>query len=286
MAALAVTYRVIMLIIAAMPQVHPTAIIDPAADLADDVVVGPWCRIEGKVQVSRGTRLIHGVWLKGPLTIGSDNAIYPGVALGAEPQDLKFAPDTPGAGLVIGAGNVFREHVTIHRATGEAPTTIGNGNYFMAGSHVGHDCSVADHCMFANGALIAGHCEIASRVIMGGNAVLHQFCRIGRLSMISGVGGVTLDLPPFCIVYRPRRVGSLNLVGLRRAGYRDSIQSLRQAFKLYFKSRHAPSAALDKIESLAGEDPLTREFIDFIRQSKRGVTRYASSRGDEELDDA
>jgi len=261
-----------------MAQVHPTAIVSGAAQLADGVEIGPWCVIEGDVTIGENTRLQHRVSLKGPLTLGPSNLVYPNALIGYEPQDRKFDPDTPGAGIVIGEDNILREGVTIHRATGDRPTTVGDHNYLMANSHIAHDCIVGSHCMFANGALLGGHVDLGDRVVLGGNAVVHQFCRVGRLAMISGIRGITRDLPPFCVVYDPRRVGSLNLVGLRRAGYRKHIDPLNRAFKILYRQNHTMPVALERIRSEVGDDPLVREFTDFVASSERGITLYSSSR--------
>jgi len=177
--------------IAAMANVHPTAIVSDEAQLGEDVEVGPWCVIEGAVTIGDGTRLQHRVTLKGPLTIGRDNQLYPNVLIGYEPQDRKYPPDRPGAGAAVGDQNILREGFTLHRATGDRPTTLGNHNYMMANSHMAHDCVVGSHCMFANGALLGGHVEVADGAILGGNACVHQFCRVGRLTMIAGNRGST-----------------------------------------------------------------------------------------------
>ncbi len=260
-----------------MPTIHPTAYIDPLAELADDVYVGPYCIIEGRVTIGPGCRLLSHVCLKGPLTLGPDNRVYPFACVGYDPQDFKFDPDVEGAGTVIGAHNLIRESVTIHRATGSNPTTIGSGNIFMANSHVAHDCVVGDDCMFANAAGIAGHVHIADKVILAGGAGVQQFCRVGRLAMISGNEGITKDLPPFCIVHHTKRVGSLNVIGLRRNGYRDHIKPLQRAFDLLYRSGLTNEIAVQRIEDELADDPLCMEMASFIRSASRGITQYASS---------
>lgn len=257
-----------------MPTIHPTAILDDRVILADDVFIGPGCVIEGDVSIGPGTRLLHRVTLHGPLTLGANNVLYPNVCLGFAPQDMKYDHDRPGPGVVIGDGNVIREGVTIHRATKELPTTVGSRNYFMVNSHLGHDVAVGNDCTLANGVLIAGHVEIQDQAVLGGNAAVHQFCRVGRMSMISGVVAVTKDAPPFCTCYDARRVGSLNLVGLRRAGFRDHIKPLTHAFKLLYRERLMIPAALERIEREVGDDPLVAELCRFVRGSKRGIMRY------------
>lgn len=260
-----------------MPQIHRTATVDDQARLAEDVVVGPNCVIDGPVTIGEGTRLIANVYLKGPMTIGRGNQIYPSAVLGLEPQDWKADPDKPGRGTLIGDRNMIREGVTIHRSSrDDHPTTVGDRNYFMAASHVAHDCIVGNDCMFANSALLGGHCEVGDRVILGGNCGVQQFCRLGRLSMLGGAEGMTADLPPFCMIHHTKQVSALNLIGLRRAGLRQHIGPLRKAFDLYYRHGYPASKSLPLIDQQI-DDPLVREFTDFIRASERGVTGYGES---------
>lgn len=260
-----------------MAQIHPTAIVDPRASLASDVVVGPWSLIEGPVTLGPGCRLLERVSLRGPLVAGARNIFYPHASLGLEPQDRKFDPAHPGPGIRLGDDNLLREGVTIHRATGEHPTAIGDRNFLMVNAHVAHDARIGSDCVLVNNTAVAGHVHLADRVTLGGSAVVHQFCRLGRLSMMSGGTGVTQDVPPFCVVYRLREIGGLNLVGLRRSGLREHIDPLHRAFVLFYRGRHATRVALSLIESEVGHDPLVREFVQFIRESKRGIT--GSTRG-------
>lgn len=260
-----------------MPTIHPTAFVDPLANLADDVFVGPYCIIEGRVTLGSGCRLVSHACLKGPLTMGADNIVYPFACIGYDPQDRKFSPDFEGAGAVIGDRNTFRESVTVHRATGEHPTTLGHDNFLMANAHVAHDCTIGSDCLFANSAVIAGHVEVGDKVILAGGAGVQQFCRVGRLSMLSGNEGITKDLPPFCIVHHTKRVGSLNVIGLRRNGYRDNIKPLQQAFDLIYKSGLTTPRAADQIEQDLGDDPLCTELAQFLRTAGRGITQYAGS---------
>jgi UDP-N-acetylglucosamine acyltransferase len=258
--------------------IHPSSIVDQRVELAEDVSIGPGCIIEGRVTIGAGCRLLGHVCLKGPLTLGRGNTIYPFAALGFEPQDRKYKPDHEGSGVVIGEDNIIREGVTIHRATGAQPTTVGNRNYLMCYCHLGHDSRVGNDCVIANGVLLAGHVELHDRVTMGGAAVVHQFCRIGRLAMQSGACGVVQDVPPFCVVYQSAFLAGINIVGLRRAGLRQHIKTLETAFRLLFKERRAMNNALLMTEQQLGDDPLVAEMIAFIRGSKRGICHYYGRR--------
>ncbi len=257
-----------------LPEIHPSAIVDPTAELADDVYVGPHCVIEAGVRLGAGCHLVGGVWLRGPLVMGENNRLYPDVSLGFEPQDRKFDPNTKGTGILVGNNNLFREGVSIHRATGDRPTTIGNDNFLMVNCHLGHDVIMGDRCTMANGVLIAGHVVIGNQITFGGNAVVHQFCRLGRLSMLSGGAALTQDVPPFCVAYGSRSVGSLNLIGLRRAGYREHIRPLKLAYDILFKEQRANTSAAAEIRERCGHNPLCREFADFIAGTTRGITQH------------
>lgn len=250
-----------------MATIHPSAVVDCRAEIDDGAEIGPHCVIDGLVRIGRGTRLVAQVYLRGPIVIGSGNLLYPSVCIGFAPQDLKFDATTDGPGVVVGNENLLREGVTVHRATGQVPTTIGDRNFLMANSHLGHDVAMHNDCMLANGALVGGHVQLGDRVILGGNAVVHQFCRMGRLSILAGVTGVIKDVPPFCTVYVSKCVRSLNYIGLRRAGYRQHITPLKQAFELLYRSRLPNPAAADRIEAELSDDPLCVEFARFVREA-------------------
>lgn len=259
-----------------MPQIHPTAAVNPQACLADDVFIGPHCVILGPAVLGPGTRLIAHVHLQGPITLGQSNTLYPYVCLGFEPQDRKFPPGSPTAGVRAGDHNIFREYTTIHAATGDKPTTIGHHNYFMVNSHLGHDVQLGDHNTLANGSLVGGHVHIHDHVTLGGNAAVQQFCRVGRLAMLSGVMGITRDLPPFCTVYNTRQVASLNVVGLRRAGYQRDIPALKKAFDILYRSNHTVANAVQRIRDEMAHQPLCLELAEFVDASKIGICNYGT----------
>jgi UDP-N-acetylglucosamine acyltransferase len=258
--------------------IHPTAVIAPEAELAEDVTVGPYAVLEGSVRLGAGCVIRPFAHLIGPLTMGQGNQVFSGAVLGEQPQHLKYAGEP--TGVVIGDHNVFRENVTVHRATTSSWTTrIGNDNYFMAGSHVAHDCIVADHCILANGALLGGHCTVGSNVFLSGNCAVHQFVRIGRLALLSGNSATTKDIPPFVIQQNINCVYGVNVVGMRRAGLGVAqIDAVRRAFHIIFHEGLPLPAALAMVEQQVGSVDAVAEMVTFIRQSKRGINNDARQR--------
>ncbi len=257
--------------IAQSAQIHPTALVSPEADLADGVRVGPYAVIEGKVTVGPDCVVRPGAVLIGPLTMGRNNTVYSGAVLGEAPQHLKYENEP--TRLEIGDHNIFREHVTVHRGTKQSwATRIGNNNFFMAGSHVAHDCRVGNSCIFANGALLGGHVVVEDHVFLSGNCAVHQFCRVGRLSLLSGVSSTTMDMPPFVMQQRINAIVGVNVVGMRRAGISNaSIDAVRQAFALVFRSQGTLTPALAQAEKQLGHVAEVAEMIAFIRASTRGI---------------
>jgi UDP-N-acetylglucosamine acyltransferase len=255
----------------APPRIHPTAVISPETELADDVQVGPYVVIEGPVRIGPGCVLRPHAHLCGPMNMGAGNLVCSGAVLGERPQHLKYQ-DEP-TRVEIGDHNVFREHVTVHRGTTHSwATRIGSHNYFMVNSHVAHDCQVGNHCMIVNGALLAGHCVLADNVLMSGNSAVHQFVHIGRLALLSGCSTSTKDIPPFAMMKGINCIVGLNVVGMRRAGMTVAqIDAVRRAFRLLFHEGQVISAALTQVENELGHIDLVREVVAFIRASKRGV---------------
>ena len=255
-----------------MPEIHSTTIIEGEVQLAEDVVIGPHCVLTGPITIGAGTRLIGNVYLQGPLTMGDGNTIYPFTCLGFAPQHAKYDPNEPGQGLVIGDGNTFREHVTIHRAfTREGPTRLGDRNYFMATTHAGHDCVIGDDCTFVNGSALAGHCIAGDRVIIGGGTVVHQFCRLGRGAMLSGAMGLNMDIPPWFMLTGDNICGSVNLVGLRRSGMsREQIDEVRWVYRTLYRAGLSIKQALEVIRERA-DSPIVGEYVRFIESSDRGI---------------
>jgi UDP-N-acetylglucosamine acyltransferase len=252
-------------------RIHPTAVISPEAELADDVVVGPYVVIEGPVRVGPGCVLRPHATLCGPMTLGRGNTVFSGAVLGELPQHMKF--DGSPTKLEIGDNNVFREGVTVHRGTHHTGTTrVGSRNFFMANSHVAHDCVVGDGCIFANGALVAGHCVLGDGVYLSGNSAVHQFSRIGRMGMLSGCSITTKDIPPFVIQQGINRMVGVNIVAMRRAGMPSAeINAVRRAFQVLFFEGQILTSAMKQVEDELGAVSPVRELLDFIHRSPKGV---------------
>ena len=259
--------------IAQSAVVHPTAVVSPEADLGEGVRVGPYAVLEGRVRLGRGCVVRPGAYLIGPLTMGGHNVVYSGAVLGEAPQHLKY--DNEPTSLEVGDNNIFREHVTVHRGTTQSwVTRVGSHNYLMANSHVAHDCQVGNHCILANGALLAGHCTLEDNVYMSGNSAIHQWVRVGRLALLSGVSASTKDIPPFIIQHRTNVVVGVNVVGMRRAGIPTGhIDAVRRAFHLLYREEHTLPQALARIEAELPLLPEVQHLVNFVRTSERGITK-------------
>lgn len=259
------------------PPIHPTATVSAEATLAEGVRVGPYAVIDGPVTVGPGCVIRAHSHLIGPLTLGANNDVGSGAVLGGAPQHLGYKGER--TDLQVGDGNIFREYVTVHRGLpvevkpGTGLTRIGDGNLFMVGSHVAHDCRIGNNVVFANYALLGGHVEVQDRALISGNAAVHQFCRVGRLALLSGVSATSTDIPPFWVIQGHNRVCAVNIVGMRRAGIPAAeIQAVRKAFRIIYLERLTLTLALARIEVELGQLAAVRELIDFIRSSKRGIS--------------
>lgn len=263
-------------------RIHPTALISPEAELAADVSIGAYTILEGAVRLGPGCVIRPHVHLIGPLSMGSNNRVYTGAVLGEEPQHLKYNGEP--TRVEIGDNNIFREHVTVHRATtASVVTRIGSNNFFMANSHVAHDCVIGNHCILANGVLLGGHSQLEDSVYLSGNAAVHQFVRVGRLGLLSGVSGVTKDIPPFTMIQRHNEIMGVNVVGMRRAGIPGPrIDAVRKAFHILHRQGHTLPYALALISAEFGEVPEVMEMVAFIKRSSRGINLgYGPSRSSE-----
>ncbi len=252
-------------------MIHPTAIIHPKAELHETASVGPYTVIDSGVTVGAGSVIGPHVHLTGETTLGKNNRIHAGAVLGDAPQDLKYVGEP--TRMRIGDDNVIREHVTLHRSNSpEEDTVIGSHNFFMAASHVGHNAVVGDHNIFANGALVGGHAVIAESVFLSGNCAVHQFVRIGTLAMMQGNAAVSQDLPPFTMVFGVNKLCGLNTVGLRRADIgAEERTELKAMYRRIFLDGEKAAELLAETHG-----PRTRELLEFITASKRGVCAHAS----------
>lgn len=255
-------------------KIHPTAIIDKKAELADDVEVGPYCFIGPNVKIDSKTSVGPHVVIDGYTTIGKNNRIFTGAVIGSITQDLKFKGKK--SFVTIGDNNIIREYVTINRGTEEDTATIvGNNVLLMAYSHVAHDCIIKDKVIIANSGNIAGYVTIEERAIIGGLVGVVQFVRIGRLSIIGACSKVVQDVAPYsnCDGH-PLKVYGLNTVGLERAGIPlESRVSLKKAFRILFNSGLSISHAVQRINSDVPHCPESGYLIEFINKSKRGISR-------------
>lgn len=256
--------------------VHSTSLISPGAKLKAGVRVGPYCVVGDEVEIEDGCELMAHIFLEGPLRIGPGNKFFPYASIGVIPQDLKFHGER--TETEIGEGNTFREFVTVHRGTegGGGMTRIGNGNLIMAYSHVAHDCVIGDHAILANGTTLAGHVTIEDFAVIGAFSGIHQFCRVGRHSLVGGYSVVTQDVLPFSKTVSEREIRAFgaNSVGLKRHGFSaERREALNRAFRLLASSNLNTSQAIEKIrqENLDSDD--VRELIRFIETSKRGVIK-------------
>ncbi|MFO0860383.1 MAG: acyl-ACP--UDP-N-acetylglucosamine O-acyltransferase [Phycisphaerales bacterium] len=256
-----------------MTMIDPTSRVGKEVELGDGVEIGPWCVLDGRIRLGRNVRLISNVILRGPLEVGANTTFYPNAAIGFPPQDFKFKPDSPTAGVVIGSGCTFREGVTIHASTKpENPTRIGNNCYFMVQSHAGHDCQIGNNVTIVNAAVMGGHCHIADNVTIGGLAAIHQFSRIGRYAFVSGHSGFTTDIPPFCMAYGRNHLQGINQVGLRRANFpREHIQKLRTVFRLALQRPLTRDESIAICESHGHDCPPALEIAQFLREAKRPI---------------
>ncbi|HMB95467.1 MAG TPA: acyl-ACP--UDP-N-acetylglucosamine O-acyltransferase [Tepidisphaeraceae bacterium] len=254
-----------------MPTIHPTAIIDPLAQLASDVQIGPYTVIEGKVEIGAGTTIGAHCVIKGHTVIGEKCRIGPAAYVGLDPQHLGY--DGSETSAIIGEGTIIREGASVHRATHggiEHATRVGKRCFLMGASHVGHDSQIGDDVILANGVLIGGHVIVGERVFFGGGCVVHQFCQIGRCSIIGGNEAVTRDLPPFSAA-RYDGLKGYNAVGCRRAGINGkAIRAIRQAFACLHTHR-TTTDAVAAMKPLADEFKEVREIVDFIAGTKRGI---------------
>ncbi len=256
-------------------NIHPTAIVHPSARIAEGVEIGPYSIIGEHVTIGKDTKIASHVLIEGWTTIGERNHIFSFSSIGTPPQDIGYRNEE--TYLIIGDDNVIRECATVHRATTkeDRKTVIGNRNFLMAYSHVAHDCKLGNFIIMANSVALAGHIAIGDHAILGGIVAVHQFVRIGSYAIIGGQSAVSLDIPPYVSAAGNRaQLYGLNLVGLKRKGFTDqAITTLKKAYRIIFRSGMTQDEALQKVANELTSSPEAMYLVEFIRTSKRGVTR-------------
>ena len=254
-----------------MPQIHPSAVIADGASIAAGSVIGPWCVIGPEVVIEAGVTLANNVVVEGRTRVGAGTRVGAFASLGTEPQDMKYKGQP--TECEIGPRCLIREHASVNRASvgGDGLTRIGADCMVMIGAHVGHDCKVGNGVILANNVMLGGHVHVGDNAFLGGGAAITQTVHIGRMAMISGLSGVTNDIPPFGYVFGlPARLVGFNLVGMRRRGFRlADIRLMRGLLRLLFNAPGVFAERLRQAEAEFGADPLGREVLDFVTNPAR-----------------
>lgn len=257
-------------------KISELAIVSKTAKISNDVEIGPYAIVEDEVELGPRVKVWPHAYICNGTSVGEDTQIHMGAVLGHIPQDLDFKNSK--TYLKVGKRNIIREYATIHRGTKEGSSTvIGDDCYLMAVSHVGHNCQIGNKVIIANCALLAGYVTVEDASFISGNVVVHQFCRIGELSIIGGFTGINKDVPPYMLVRGPSVVRSVNLIGLRRAKFsRELINSIQEAYKLLYMSNLNTAQAIEGIKKLPPSKELDH-LVEFIAGSKRGICKYKYS---------
>jgi UDP-N-acetylglucosamine acyltransferase len=255
-----------------MPKIHPMAVVEPGAVLAEDVVVGPFAYVGPHVTLGKGCVLHHHAQVEGHTTALEDNEFFPNCLVGAVSQDLKYRGGD--CRVTIGSGNRFRENSTVHVGTedGGGETRIGDNNLIMVGSHIAHDCIVRSHCILANNVLLAGHVLVEDWVVISGAAASHHFVTFGQHSFVGGLSAITRDVPPFMVVDGPEaKIRAVNTKGLARRGFTEvQITALKMAYRLLFKDTTPLSSQAVELAKLYPDNLEIRTLLDFMRHSTGG----------------
>lgn len=256
-------------------MIHETALIDPQAELDQNVSVGPYSIIRDNVYIGSGTTIGPHVTIEPYVSIGSDCQIYQYAAIGAPPQSLKFKGEK--TFVKIGRDNIIREFVTVHRGTGfgGGVTEIGESNFIMAYSHIAHDCKIGRNVVLSNNATLAGHISIGNYATIGGLVAIHQFVRIGEFAFVGGKAAVVKDIPPYMIAAGDRaKLHGLNTVGLKRQGFSSNTLSLlKKSYRLIFRYGLTLNEAIERVSAEIEQVPEVMHLINFIKSSERGITR-------------
>lgn len=256
-------------------RIHPTAIVAAEASLAPAVEIGPYAVVGPYVVLEKGVQIGAHACLEGRVRVGEGVQIYPGAIVGTSPQDRETDPGID-SGVIIGAGTVLREYVTVHKATREGESTrIGENVLLMAQVHIAHDCVVGDDVNVANATMLAGFVEVEAGTFISGFCAFHQFVRIGQLAMVGGMSKITQDVPPFHMVTgNPAVICGLNQVGLRRGNYdRESRRILKEIHRILYRSSMNTQQALKLLEQELGHHDLCLQVMDFVQNSRRGIMK-------------
>lgn len=256
-------------------MIHPTAVIDPSAKLADSVEVGAYSIIGADVEIGEGTWIGPHVVIQGPTKIGQENKLFQFSSIGEIPQDKKFHGET--SYLEIGDRNTIREFATINRGTedGGGTTRIGNDNWLMAYIHIAHDCQIGNNTIFANNASLAGHAIIEDFAILGGFTLVHQFCKIGQHAFCGMGSAISKDVPPYVMVNgSPAHPHGLNSEGIKRNGFsKEALKALRDAYKIIYRSNNTTEVAKEELKVLAAKFTEVQNMLTFLEESERGILR-------------
>lgn len=258
------------------PLIHPQALVAGSASLGDAVSIGAGAVVGEEVELGEGCVLHPHAVVQGPSKFGKNNVFHSFSVVGGDPQDYTFRGER--VELAAGDGNIFREYVTVSRGTekGGGKTVVGDGNFFLAYSHIGHDCRIGSNTLFVNGATLAGHVTIEDFVTVGAFCPVHQFCRIGRYAYIGASTVITQDVPPFSRVVTARETKSfgINTIGLERKGFSpERVKALKHAYRLLLRSKLNTSQALTEMKKELGNSADVQELIRFIEGAERGIVK-------------
>lgn len=256
-------------------MIHPKAMVDSSAELAEDIQISAYAVIGPDVEIGPGCRIGHHATLSGPLKVGKNNRIFAHASLGEEPQDIHYQGEP--TQLVIGDDNIIREYVSMNRGTlaADGTTRIGHKNFFMTSVHIGHDCWIGDHNIFTNSTALAGHVKVGDWCSLGGFTLVHQFTTIGSYAFTSMGAAVNLDIPPFVLASgNYAKSYGINKVGLQRKGFsKEKISAIQRAYKLLVRQRSNREAVLEQLQPLIEEHTEVQLFVDFIKNSTRGIIK-------------
>tara|TARA_B100001123_G_scaffold445900_1_gene598696 strand:+ start:3876 stop:4649 length:774 start_codon:yes stop_codon:yes gene_type:complete len=257
-----------------MSEIHSTAVIEEGAQIGKGCRIGPYCVIGPNVTLGSGCKLHSHVVINGRIEIGEGNEFYPFCSIGLKTQDLKWEGGV--SRTEIGSNNIFREYVTIHSATGDGDVTfIGSHNNLLAYTHVAHDCRLGDHIVMSNVGTLAGHVIVEDRAIIGGLAAVHQFCRVGTMSIIGGCSKVVQDVPPYMMADgNPAVTRALNKEGLRRNNITEESQNLlKKAYRILFRENLGMAKAVERTRAEVAGCPELNHLLDFVQSSERGIAK-------------